>query len=146
MPRHYLALVATAILLSACSTPTDTAAATLDEPDIRRGEQVKQVCFTGSISGFSHTTKNSVVISKGLKDYLVTTRSRCPDLDHAQALALKPFSSCLSRGDKLIGFDSPFGRHSGVGPIPCYVDRIYEWDDKATEVAPDPEADTEPES
>ncbi len=119
--------------LAACATATtESAEVTEEKIDPRRGEEVKRVCFSNSISGFGETTKTSVVMSKGTRQYLVTTRNRCSDLDDALSLATQTFDGCLSRGDKLIGFDSPFGPDNiGVSPIPCYVDKIYEWDRKA---------------
>lgn len=143
MSLRIIIFTALSLSLAACATPTEAelaAKAEADKPDPRQGAEVKKICFSGSISGFSHTTRTSVVVSKGSKDYLITTRSRCSDLDHAEALVLKPFSSCLSRGDKLIGFDSPFGGHSGIRPTPCYIDKIYEWDKAPLKDASDDEA------
>lgn len=119
-----------AFLVAACaSSETEP-----DQPinlaeDKRVGEQVDRLCFTSGINGFSWTSSTSVVLSRGTKDYLVTTRSRCRDLRDAQSLSVDSFSGCLRRGDRLIGFDSAFGRNSShIPPFPCFVDEIYEWD------------------
>ena len=121
--------------LSACAsalTPEEKAqqlSESLYADDPRRGEEVNKLCFASSIDGFSQTTKRAVVVSEGLRDYLVTTRFRCNDLDHALSLGVKSFSACLRPGDKLIGSDSAFGLNStGPGPQTCLVDKIYEWD------------------
>ncbi len=137
MSLHRLIFVAMSLSLAACTIPagTDQAAnVASEEPDPRRGEEVRQICFGSSISGFQNATKTSVVLSRGSKDYLVTTRQRCHDLEYADSLALRSFSGCLSRGDKLIGFDSPFGRNNTApSSIACYVDKIYVWDEDAGE-------------
>ena len=147
MSVHRIAFAAMIFTLAACASataPNTSQTAELEEtkPDPRRGEEVKRLCFTGSINGFGETTKTSVVVTKGTKQYLVTTRNRCSDLNHAQSLKLNSFDSCLDRGDRLIGLDSAFGfKNTTTRPFPCYVDKIYEWDRKAKEA--DPETDAE---
>ena len=97
--------------------------------DPRRGEEVSRICFAANIDGFSQTTDRAVVVREGLQDYLVTTRHRCTDLDHAFSLQMKSHSACLQRGDKLIGSESAFGQNrSGHPELSCLVDKIYQWD------------------
>ena len=141
-------IVGMAFALSACAsalTPEERAeikSADLFEDDPRRGDEVKKICFVSNIDGFSNASDRAVVISEGRKDYLVTTSHRCSDLDHALSVGIKSFSSCLSRGDKLIGRDSLTGHNTvGAAPIACHVSKIYKWDAKAME-KPAEEADT----
>lgn len=145
--RYILTAFPLSLALMSCTTPsaTELAANTeAEKPDPRRGEEVRRVCFGSSISGFQNTTKTSVVLSRGSKDYLVTTRHRCHDLENANSLALRSFSGCLSRGDKLIGFDSPFGRNtSGPSSIACHVDKIFAWNEDASEDDMSPDEPTE---
>ncbi len=135
MPMHRYIFAALPVLLMSCTTPSATemaASAEAEKPDPRRGEELKRICFSGTISGFQNATKSSVVVSKGSKDYLITTRQSCYDLEYANSLALRSYSGCLTRGDKLIGFDSPFGNNnSGPPSIACYIDKMYEWDKDA---------------
>ena len=148
---HRTAFAVMVFTLAACATATtpeervEAEKIALFEDDPRRGAEVDKACFSRSISGFSNTTDRAVVISRGTKDYLVTTRTRCTDLDDALSLAVDSFSSCLTRGDRLIGKDSVFGYNStGAPSFPCHVDKIYEWDSKATdETAEDEAADAE---
>ncbi|MEL7546032.1 MAG: DUF6491 family protein [Pseudomonadota bacterium] len=129
--KHILGAAVIALFLGACATSEP--AETSDEIDLtedpRVGEQLTRLCFTNGINGFSRSTSRSVVLSRGTKDFLVTTRNRCRDLDGALSLSLDSFSGCLSRGDQLISFDSAFGTNiGGIPAFPCFVDEIYEWD------------------
>ena len=143
---YRLALVAAILTLAGCSTTSspENDAKRLEREaeltyanDARRGDEVKRICFTSTIDSFSQNTERAVVLRDGTRDYLVTTRSRCNDLEDAFSLGISSFSSCLTRGDTLIGKDSVFGRNfNGRPSLSCRVDKIYEWDPKAD----DPEA------
>lgn len=128
--KLFVATMALALSLGACASSEAEPERTINlAEDKRVGEQLDRLCFTSGINGFSWTSSTSVILSRGTKDFLVTTRSRCRDLRDAQSLAVDSFSGCLSRGDRLIGFDSAFGRNaSDIPPFPCFVDEIYEWD------------------
>lgn len=128
--KQILAPILIALVVGACASSETEPDRTINlAEDKRVGEQLDRLCFTSGINGFSWTSSTSVVLSRGTKDFLVTTRSRCRDLRDAQSLAVDSFSGCLSRGDRLIGFDSAFGRNSShIPPFPCFVDEIYEWD------------------
>jgi len=138
---HKSILATLLITLAACATETSAEfeaqraernAAEKFEGDPRRGEEVNKLCFASRIDGFTNSTNRAVVLREGNQEYLVTTRTRCPDLDDAMSLAVDSFSSCLSRGDKLIGADSVFGGNFGGSPsIACTVDKIYLWNSKA---------------
>lgn len=145
---HKTAFAAMLFTLAACASGTSAEyeaeraernAAAKFEGDVRRGEEVNKLCFASRIDGFTNSTNRAVVLREGNKEYLVTTRTRCPDLDDAMSLAVDSFSSCLSRGDRLVGADNVFGRNiTGAPSIACTVDRIYLWDSKAE--APDTDA------
>lgn len=140
--KQFLAPVMIALCVGACASSDTEPDRTINlAEDKRVGEQLDRLCFTSGINGFSWTSSTSVILSRGTKDFLVTTRSRCRDLRDAQSLAVDSFSGCLSRGDRLIGFDSAFGRNSShIPPFPCFVDEIYEWDRDAE--APETETET----
>lgn len=146
---HKTAFAAMLFTLAACASGTSAEyeaeraernAAEKFEGDPRRGEEVNKLCFASRIDGFTNSTNRAVVLREGNQEYLVTTRTRCPDLDDAMSLAVDSFSSCLSRGDKLIGAESVFGGNFGGPPsISCVVDKIYLWDSKAE--APEEDAE-----
>ncbi|MFN3211652.1 MAG: DUF6491 family protein [Henriciella sp.] len=150
MLSHRIAFAATLFVVSACATdltPEQLEAREKEKAeqvfanDPRRGDEVKRLCFASQIDGFGETTKRAVVVSEGLDDYLIETFPGCFDLDWAQGLAIDSTSSCLTKGDRLFAFDSPFGNHSGSGiQQSCRVKAIYEWDRDA-----DKEGDVESE-
>lgn len=153
--RTALAGAASLALLAACAaTPpaseTASAASNIEvaaaadgeaAPDPRRGEPVSRLCFVSNISGFTETTRRSVVVEKGVNDqYLIETFGSCFNLDDALTLGFDTFarSGCLTRGDSIIASESAFGLNdrTGVGPQRCTIRGIYRWD---------PEAATDPE-
>lgn len=154
MIAHRIAFAAMLFVISACATATTPEQqAELDEKrasevfanDIRRGELVDRVCFTRQIDGFGETTDRAVVIREGRDHYLVETFGGCFDLDWAQSIAFDSFGSCLSRGDRLVPFDSAFGNNNGIRhPQACRVKAIYEWNrDAEEEVEPSEAEDSE---
>jgi hypothetical protein len=145
-----LLLVGCTALLAACAnaplTPEQEAlkAVAFTEADPRRGEEVRQLCFTSQIDSFGPTSRNAVVVREGVNDYyLLEVFPGCFDLDGAQALALKGFSGCLSRGDRLRAFSSAFGPTPGDLNQRCSINRIYRWNPDATLAVPTPEGETE---
>lgn len=137
MLRNIAILTACTIALAACSSAPKNTIKEAGEPDPRRGEEVNRICFASNIDGFGETTRNTVIIREGRDSYLVETFRGCSDLQFAQSLAIDARSSCLTRGDNIIGFDSAFGP-SDIGPKPlrCLVNKIYRWN-------PNAEAETE---
>lgn len=138
---HRIALTALLLVVSACATELtpeqleareQAKAEQVFADDPRRGEQVKNLCFASQIDSFGQTTKRAVVVREGRDHYLIETFPGCFDLDFAQGLAIDSFSNCLSKGDRIFAFDSPFGnrRHAG-GQQSCLVKAIYEWDEDA---------------
>ena len=138
MLSHRIALAATFLIVSACATeltPEQLEAREKEKAeqvfanDPRRGEEVRRLCFASQIDGFGETTERAVVVSEGLDHYLIETFPGCFDLDWAQGLAIDSTSSCLTKGDRLFAFDTPFGNHPGSGfRQSCRVKAIYEWD------------------
>ncbi|MGJ8561341.1 MAG: DUF6491 family protein [Litorimonas sp.] len=108
--------------------------------DARLGEEVNNVCFSGSIDGFGETTRNTVVLTRGVSDrYLVEVLGGCQNLEFALGIGVDSRSSCLSRGDKLILSDSPFVNNdrTGLGLQRCTISKIFKWNKDADETAPD---------
>ena len=141
---HHLNAIALAAMLAASAG----AAFAQQAPDgfagdPRLGEQVNRMCFGRSINGFEDATDRTVVLRARVNDhYLVETAGYCPDLDWAQSIGLDQFSSCLTRGDSIIPFDSVFGAsrsghfgasRSGHRGFPCRIRAIYEWNPDAGE-------------
>ena len=145
-------LAATLFTLAACATASspENEAKRLEREaeltfanDVRRGEEVDKICFTSTIRGFSNNTERAVVLRNGRQDYLVTTRSRCNDLEDAFSLGIRSSLSCIRRGSRLIGKDTLFARNfDGRPSISCLVDKIYEWDSKAGREATEVDAET----
>mmetsp|Transcript_33092 Transcript_33092/g.42646 ORF Transcript_33092/g.42646 Transcript_33092/m.42646 type:complete len:166 (-) Transcript_33092:325-822(-) len=138
---HRIAFTALLLVASACATELtpeqleardQERAAQVFADDPRRGEQVKNLCFASQIDSFGQTTKRAVVVREGRDHFLIETFPGCFDLDYAQGLAIDSFSSCLSKGDRIIAFDSPFGNvgHRGAKQS-CLIKAIYEWDEDA---------------
>ena len=136
MPLLRFLTAALSLSLAACANTLGTENTAETAPDPRRGEEVRNLCFASNIDGFGETTKRSVVVTEGRKQYLIETYNRCFDLDHAQSIAFDRHSSCLSRGDGIFAFDSAFGpdRQNPVSPS-CTVKAIYEWNKDATEIS-----------
>jgi hypothetical protein len=113
--------------------------------DPRLGEEVRNVCFASTISGFHDATDDTVVISKGRQDYLIEVYGNCFNLDQAQQLAVDSTTSCLGKGDHIITTDSIAGFHdkTGFGVQRCTIKSIHEWDSKAK--APEAEETAVPE-
>jgi hypothetical protein len=130
-----LALSAAALAACAANPATPAKAKGLAQfaGDARLGEETNKVCFASTIDGFHDATDDTVVLSKGTKDYLVEVYGNCFNLDQAQQLAVDAPTSCLSKGDHLITSDSisGFDDRSGFGVQRCMVKSIHNWDSKA---------------
>ncbi|WP_017931424.1 DUF6491 family protein [Robiginitomaculum antarcticum] len=130
----FISIAATAIL-TACASglDSDPRGVAAYDGDPRLGEKTDKICFSGNIDGFSNNGRDSVVLSAGNKDYLVTTSGTCPSLRYAQRIGLDDGGgSCLSSNDILIISENTFaGGNTGIGPDRCFIDEIYEWDKRA---------------
>lgn len=143
MLSHRLVFAAMLFVVSACATATSpeqleareaNRAAEVFADDPRRGDEIDRLCFASQIDSFGLTTKRAVVVREGGDRYLVETFPGCFDLDWAQALAVDSFSSCLTKGDRIVAFDSVFAdaRHRSSRQS-CRVKAIYNWDKDAIE-------------
>lgn len=131
MTKRAILLSIAGLALAACAGTPGSDNMADAEPDIRKGEQVNRVCFVGSIDGFGDTTRNTIVISEGLDNYLLETFA-CYGLDRAESITFDTFSGCLTRGDDVIPFESFTGPDaSDPRPTPCKIKAIYEWDKDA---------------
>ncbi|MEM6554754.1 MAG: DUF6491 family protein [Pseudomonadota bacterium] len=156
MLTHRIAFAALLFTVAACATDTTpealearekARAAEVFADDPRRGEEVKKICFASQIDGFGETTDRAVVVREGRDHYLIETFPGCFDLDFAQSLAIDSFSSCLSKGDRIIAFDSVFAHssHSRINRS-CLVKTIYEWDRDAKDTETDETTDEDAEA
>ena len=131
MLRTIAALASTTLILAACATSSPRLAAEdfLASPAL--GEKVDRICFTRNIDGFGQTTRTTVIVEEGLDDfYLIEVFGACQDLDWAQSLTFtRTTGSCLTRGDRLLAFDSVFPDRSDLRfSNQCTIKAIYEWD------------------
>lgn len=118
----------------------------LDDP--RVGEEVRQLCFAGSINGFSEWDgDNGLILRKGVNDrFLVTFIASCPPADNAMRVGVDPRSgSCLRRGDRLIVSSTLFpDRNDTVFDTQrCTIGAIYQWNEDATEEETAKDSETE---
>ncbi|MFC7290143.1 DUF6491 family protein [Hirschia litorea] len=125
-------ILATSLALIACSTSNDDGPRynEFSEQDPRIGEEVKRVCRGGGIDGFGETTRNTVVVSTGVKkQHLLKVAGGCFNLQNAQSISFDQHSSCLTRGDSLLAFENVFGpSDTDPRPIKCIITNIYEYD------------------
>ncbi|MEO0466184.1 MAG: DUF6491 family protein [Pseudomonadota bacterium] len=131
MLRALSAITAATFVLAGCASsgPRLDAADYLASPAL--GEQTDRICFTRNIDGFGATTRTTVLVEEGINDYyLVEVFGGCQDLDWAQSLAFtRTTGSCLTRGDRLLAFDSVFPSRSDARfSNQCTIKSIYEWD------------------
>lgn len=129
-PYRYL-LLCPLIGLLGCATPED-GEATDYTTDPRRGEATDTVCFTGGLSGFTELSDNALVLRRSASEAYLVTTGHCPNLDVADGLKIDDPAQCLSRGSRLLVFDTPFPRVDSIGDRPdrCLVTGIYKWDDR----------------
>lgn len=124
------------LLLSACAGLEQYRSAFTD--DIRLGEAVDSVCFTGGLSGFYPVGGQALVLRDGpSRSYLVET-GFCPNINVVEGLRIDDPSDCLQRGDRLYVFDTPIPEKGLVSDQPdvCAVLLISEWHpDRAGEPA-----------
>jgi hypothetical protein len=108
-----LAAVVGASLLAGCATGPK-----LDYTDYA-GEPVKSF-YMSSFDGWTVVSKDQVVIWSGMnKAYLLTLTGYCPDLQHANAIAVTSTGSTVDRFEKVI-----------VGRDRCFINEIRPLDTK----------------
>ena len=135
-----LSMFGTMACASASPDGNNTSGIDALKDDVRLGAKVEKICFNRNIDGFSNATKDTVVLSSGVKDdYVVEVRGVCQNLSFAQSIGIDSSLSCVRRGDYLIVSDSAFGHGGGLGPDRCFIDKIYKWDKTATSAKTDPD-------
>lgn len=119
-----LSLVA---LLAGCASSDKQAEARFDKNnDPRVGEEVRQVCYTRSISGWSDVDndRDALLVHLGNnRSYKVSLVGAC-DPDWAMigiGVISRTGSGCMGTGDRIVTDAQPERRSA------CSINRIYEW-------------------
>ena len=99
------------------------------DADPRRGEAVETVCFSGGLSGFYQVGDKAVVLRRVPGNAFLVRTGHCPNLDAVEGLRIDDPAGCLSRGDRLLVFDTQFPRQGVVSDRPnrCLVMSIHQW-------------------
>jgi len=132
-------------LITACATtPSDQprgAAKFAEDP--RLGEKVDEICFKRQIDGFTHTDRDTIVVSAGLNDdYLLEVRGPCLNLRHALSVAIDAPLSCVTRFDSIIVSTSAFSLNDPHGgPQRCTINEIYAWNEDAEDETDDTQSE-----
>ena len=139
-------LLAAGFLAACASTPSDEpkgAAKFAEDP--RLGEKVDRICFNRTIDGFTHTDRDTVVVTARANDqYLLEVGGGCNNLRHAQSIGIDTSLSCVTRLDTIIVSTNPFSlRDNSIGPQRCFITGIYAWDEDAETEDDESEAETE---
>lgn len=144
--NRLLPLSLCALLLSGCQSAgsgnqPEGIAAYAGDP--RLGERTDRICFASGIDSFSMNRDRSLVLRRGMDEFLVEVYGPCPELAYAQTIGIGSVTGCLSRGDRLIVSSSLQGAGgSGIGPDRCVIREIHAWNSRADEPeADEPEAD-----
>lgn len=128
------ALMAVGLVAACTSTVIDQprGAAKFAE-DARLGEKVDKICFKREIDGFTHTDRDTVVVSAGINEnYLLEVRGPCTNLRHALSIAIDAPLSCVSRFDAIVVSTSAFTLNDPHGgPQRCTINEIYAWNEDA---------------
>lgn len=104
------------------------------ERDPRIGDEVRQICFARTISGWRALkgVDNAVLLSVGANDwYYAELHGSCPSylLRSAETIGLEtiPAGGCVGRSDVILVEDV------GGGVRRCFIDRMYRWNEDAVE-------------
>jgi hypothetical protein len=116
-----------ALLLAACGTAA-APERSAEVPDPRKGEEVRQVCFTSQIRSWTPEGRRAVVVEKGRNDfYLLELVGPCQPQDAFTSIGLISRvggGSCLSSGDRLVT-DASY--NDGF----CSIRSIHRWNKDA---------------
>ena len=114
-------------LLFGCANYPQQDTTTFDKNnDPRIGEEVRQLCFTQSISGWSavDNDRSSLLVNMGINEtYKVALVGACDPDWATMGIAVISRAGCMSAGDKIVTDAQP-KRHAA-----CTVSRIYKWND-----------------
>lgn len=134
-----LVAIASTVLASAASARETDKNKT---PDPRIGEEVSNICFLHSISGWNSIKgdDHAVLLEKGVNDwYRAEVTGPCRESDFRSAITIgvesHPAGGCLTRGDAIIV------KAPGDIRQRCIITKINKWDEKAT---PSSESEKEP--
>ena len=113
--------------------------------DPRLGEKVDEICFKREIDGFTHTDRDTVVVSAGVsEDYLLELRGPCTNLRHVSSIAIDAPLSCVTRLDSIFVSTSSFSLNDGrSGPQRCTINEIYAWNENAEDETEESESEEE---
>lgn len=125
-PKSELVMAVAAGLIMACSHAGPKAE---DQPQGTRGAALDTVCFTGGLSGFYELSDREIVLRRSPSDAVLVETGFCPNLEALEGIRIDGADQCLSRGDRLQVFDTPFPRADDPGDQPdrCLVQAIHEW-------------------
>ena len=135
----FIAALSAAAILGACATgrmsTEERFAKFADDP--RLGEQVDKICFSGSIDGFRDNTRDSVILTRGVRDDYLVFVDGCPAMSRALSLRTESIGSCLRKRDWIITSDNGFGMtgNDQIGTNQCQIESIYKWNKKAGEAS-----------
>ena len=125
------------MLFGAAATAESLEASRVDHlNDARLGEQVDRICFRDQINDFREPTEATVIVERGVKDYLVQTEEACDELDGAQTVSINGAYAggrCVTTSDRVAASQSAFGGSSSDAGYLCRIKAIYEWNEDALE-------------
>lgn len=148
--RLSLTLAVACLALTACASAADSTpkpkGAEKYKDDPRLGEQVDKVCFASNIDSFGDNTRDTFTVREGFDHYLIEVFGSCVPLQHAMTIRMLPKTSCLRKGDNVVVSDTLLGgaAEGAFTSQRCMVDKIYKWDPKAKDKAPDTEDSSTP--
>lgn len=110
-------------LLVACAA---TSQAPDSAPRVAVGNPVDTVCFTSGISGFSEVDDRTLLIQRSPGEEYHVRTGFCPNLKSAEGLKIDDPGQCLSRGSRLLVYDTPMPlkNTSSDDPDRCLVTEI----------------------
>lgn len=143
MKRHVMTGIAASAALMLGGMANAEAPATGPDDylaDARLGEKVDRICFRDQITDFREGTESTVIVERGVKDYLVQTEEACDELDGAQSVSLDGTYAggrCVTTRDRIAASQSYSGSDASNAGYLCRIKAIYEWNEDAlqTDVA-----------
>ncbi|MET0892995.1 MAG: DUF6491 family protein [Pseudoxanthomonas sp.] len=131
--KRGILMLATAVLLSACSTTRMSDADTLDLYKAHAGEPVRDFQYFGQINGWTPIGDSALTVwTRPSQAYLLELYGPCQDLDYAPAIGVSSFGGRVSAR-----FDSVQVLGGGTSSIriACRIETIRPLDVKALKQA-----------
>lgn len=149
MPRSTkprVLLVLSALCISACANVASLNPDTALAADLRLGDAVDTVCFSGRLTGFYSVTNDAIVVRRTQNEVYLLRIGFCPNAGRAEAISLPDNLRCLSRGDRIFVDDTPFPtqRDAADRTNSCLVNGIFEWNEDAVETETDSATQSDP--